>query len=414
MSAELAEQTALQASVPELGEPPADEAGFLRLLRSAIWRALMFAWKLLAGTALCQFPVTSILVVGWTYRVMHRAAVKRWWKRSPLRAEGTSFHEFLQADASTAAHARWPNWMLRPRAAMEAAPSGRGRIRRTTSRLFGSLWLNAKVGVQGIFNTWVLTMPACVLWLFAWYDGWNNSFNKGYEQAAVGPLTGLLGVALFIAAMLYVPMAQARQAATGSWRAFFHFRLLGRIIRERPLGCLGLAVLYSVLSLPVTALKTAPEFFPQMNRALEDAGDAAIRDLLVTYFFWASAGLLVCYVTLRLAAARLYASALLSTLRSGRIAAGQLEPHERACLVRLHVLPAPPPSECGVLLRSATWTARKTTLTLIAVLVVVIWFSFVAQIFISEFLNYHPVTGWLNQPLVQLPWLRYIPGRLAP
>jgi hypothetical protein len=413
MSAEVAEQTARRSSAPQPDALPRTRRSFLRRARCGTWRLLVFGWKLLAGTALCQFPVTSILVVGWSYRVMHRAALKRWWKRSPLRADGTSFDAFVQADASTAAHPNWPNWLLRPRAATEVVPSGRGRIRRTAALLFGSLWLNAKIGVQGIFNTWVLTMPACVLWLFAWYDGWNNSFNKGYEQAVVGPLTGLLGVALFIAAMLYVPIAQARQAVTGSWRAFFQFRLLGRMIRERPFGCLGLAVLYSVLSLPVTALKTAPEFFPQINPALENASDAAIRELLVTYFFWASVGLLVCFVTLRLAAARLYASALLGTLRTGRVAATHLEPHERACLLRLQLLPAPPPPARGTLLRSATWTARKTTLTVVAVLVVLIWFSFVAQIFIGEFLNYHPATGWLNQPLVQLPWLRYIPGQLT-
>ena len=71
-----------------------------------------------------------------------------------------------------------------------------------------SFVLNVKLGVGAIFNTWVLTLPACGLWLFAWYDGWNNSFTKGYEQAGVGPGTELLGVGLFIAAMLYVPMAQ--------------------------------------------------------------------------------------------------------------------------------------------------------------------------------------------------------------
>jgi hypothetical protein len=42
-----------------------------------------------------------------------------------------------------------------------------------------------------------------------------------------------------------------------------------------------------------------------------------------------------------------------------------------------------------------------------------LWFAFVAQIFVSEFFNYHPVVGWLNQPLVHLPWFRYIPAGLG-
>ena len=41
-----------------------------------------------------------------------------------------------------------------------------------------------------------------------------------------------------------------------------------------------------------------------------------------------------------------------------------------------------------------------------------VWFAFVAQIFVSEFLNYHPGVGWLNQPTAQAPWFHYIPGHL--
>jgi hypothetical protein len=43
------------------------------------------------------------------------------------------------------------------------------------------------------------------------------------------------------------------------------------------------------------------------------------------------------------------------------------------------------------------------------VILVAVWFSFVAQIYISEFINYHSGLGWINQPLVQLPWFRYLP-----
>lgn len=60
--------------------------------------------------------------------------------------------------------------------------------------------------------------------------------------------------------------------------------------------------------------------------------------------------------------------------------------------------------------RTAGWFWRNALLAATAL----IGFAFVAQIFIGEFFNYHPVVGWFNQPLVQLPWLRYIPGHLAP
>jgi hypothetical protein len=42
-----------------------------------------------------------------------------------------------------------------------------------------------------------------------------------------------------------------------------------------------------------------------------------------------------------------------------------------------------------------------------------VWFSFAAQIYISEFFLKSPMgRGWLNQPLVQLPWFNYIPAQL--
>jgi hypothetical protein len=38
-----------------------------------------------------------------------------------------------------------------------------------------------------------------------------------------------------------------------------------------------------------------------------------------------------------------------------------------------------------------------------------IWFAFVAQVYVSEFLNYHPVAGFLNHVLVQFPCFDFVP-----
>ena len=43
---------------------------------------------------------------------------------------------------------------------------------------------------------------------------------------------------------------------------------------------------------------------------------------------------------------------------------------------------------------------------------VFVWFTFVAQIYVAQFLNYIPFVGWMNQPLVQLPWIKYVPTRI--
>ena len=259
----------------------------------------------------------------------------------------------------------------------------------------------------------MLTLPGCVLWLFAWYDGWNNSFNKGYEQAAVGPLTGVLGIILFILAMFYVPMAQARQAATGQWRSFYHFKLVWTLIRRRWLACLGLAVLFSLLSIPVTILKTMPAFFPQMNDGrLLMMSDAEALQLLKTYFFWAGLVVFPSYVFLRLKAARIYAGSVVSALQSGVIGEDALGELEWQALHRLELLRVHPAPARHVFVRAITWVGTRAGRVTIALATFLVWFTFVAQIFISEFLNYHPVIGWLNQALVQLPWFQYIPPHL--
>lgn len=49
----------------------------------------------------------------------------------------------------------------------------------------------------------------------------------------------------------------------------------------------------------------------------------------------------------------------------------------------------------------------------LAIATLIVWIAFFAQIYMGEFLNYHPVRGWMNQPLVQLPWFRYVPGHLV-
>ncbi len=385
------------------------------VVMAAIWKLMIFVWKYAVAIVLCQTFLGSILAVGWTYRLMRRAALKRWWKASQLRREGVDFYDFLSGSRTFGQSRHWPNWMVgqSPLIGPHSKPSW-------IWRLLGSLWANGIVGVQAIFNTWVLTMPACVLWLFAWFAGWNNSFNKGYEQATVGPLTGGLGVVLFVAAMFYVPMAQARQATTGSWRSFYDFRFVWRLVRHRWLGCLKLAVLYSLLSLPVIALRTAPAFFPQINPALEDATDIEILQILSSYYLASAALAFVIFVFLKLSASRTYAAAILSNLRAGRIAPGDLHPVERTALGELDLLLIPDRPPRHVIIRTVVGSGRFAKSITIGLATAIVWFAFVSQIFVSEFLNYHPIDdprgnflgGWLNQPLVQLPWFNYTPGDL--
>jgi hypothetical protein len=383
---------------------------------SWLYRALVFLLKFAWGMLFCQSIVGSILVIGWSYRLAQRSVLKYWWSRSGRRQQGETLAEFLASDEQTKPHCHWPNWFFRQnlRGAIRRQ-RGRGTAPYVLSLLqapWHSLWLNFWVGVRAILNTWVLTLPAGLFWWFGWYDGWNNSFNKGYEQAAVGPLISLVGIALFIVVMFYLPLAQARQAATGEWRSFYQFRLVRLIIRQRWVSCLGLALLYSLCALPLNVLKTFPMFSPVSNPGLEGFSDAEALHLLRRLFFWSAVWLLPAYVMLRLVAARLYASGLLALVQTGKVLLTDLAENERTALARLALATVQPPPARPAFVRFIAWSGTRAGRVAAGTALAWIWFTFAAQIYIAEFLNYHAALGWINQPLVQLPWFHYVPARL--
>ena len=251
-------------------------------------RRAWFPIKMVIGMALSQVLVGSVILLGWTYRLMQRAVIKRWWQLSSPEERGASFMEFAIGGTHAKQHLAWPNFILGqngiPRDELSRASGFFARLRIYVSHLTRSLFQNIRLGLQGILTTWSLTLPGCLLWLFAWYDGWNNSFNKGYEQAIVGPMVFVLGIVLFVAAMLYVPMAQSRFASTGSWRSFFQFRLVWKLVRQEWLGSLVLAGLYAMLAFPVNILKTFPQFFPQIRPELELLSAEDAISFLKIYF----------------------------------------------------------------------------------------------------------------------------------
>lgn len=349
-------------------------------------RAARFLWRWGFGALMCMSPPGSIVAVGWALR----------------RAGATARAEWADDDTPPIR----PNWVVGAgglRAAWLAGSSRGGlvpRARSTIAAAFCSLATNFRVGLSSLLTVWTVTLPGCVLWLFAWYDGWNNSFTKGYENAGVGPVTGLLGTALFIASMMYVPMAQARHAATGDWRTFFRFRIVWRLARQCRLRYLGLAALYAATALPVMVLKTAPMLFTQLNDAWEPISSAEAREILDGYFFKACLVVFPLFVLLRVVGARVYAIAARNAVVSGRIGAGELHPVEAEALR----------AQAGSTPRRRRGDRAVTVVWLAAL--AAIWFAFVAQIFVSEFLNYHPGVGWLNQPTAQAPWFHYMPAHL--
>lgn len=411
-----AEALAVSPSCPPVEERPSVQP-------AKLWRVLGAVWKLTLGAIFCQSFFLSILVVGWLNRAMQRAVLKAWWRVSPARRQGTSFVEFTAQSAGTMAHASWPNWLLaQPRTATG-----------WTKHLAGSLVQNAKLGAQTIFNVWMLTLPGCLIWWFAWYDGWQNSFNKGYEQAFVGPATFGVGIVLFIAALFYLPMALARQASTGQWRAFYQWRLNWALARRRWLSSLGLAIFCVGLSLPVAVLKSYPFGHPQaveaQIRKLEKSGQPVSPDLRPVsqwtaaeqlqwmrryWFFSTLLYVFPAFVLLRLAMARVYAGSVLDAVQRGALTEEQLAEAEWEALHRLELLtPRTAPIRHPVW-RIVAWLSTRTGRVMSGIATALILFLLVAQIVVGEFFVYHDWgRGWWNQPLVQLPWFNYTPAHLV-
>jgi hypothetical protein len=382
---------------------------------SPLRRALVFPLKLFWGMFFCQSLAGSVFVVGWTYRLTQRCVFKFWFMHSGSQGR-LKFADFFAGQELTRPHLHWPNWFLEQNfgQALQSQSELRwpGRALRFVKPLLHSLWLNFCIGIGAIANTWALTLPAGVLWWFGWYDGWNNSFNKGYEQAAVGPLISILGIAWFIAVMFYLPLAQTRQAVTGRWRSFYEFRLIWRLARDRWVYCVLLAAAYSLLSIPLAILKTSPMFWMQKDPALSTLTNAQVLTALKGYFFWSALVVLPAFVSVRLLAGRIYAAGLMSLVSRGKISPADLAPNERELLDGLGLLSVRAEPARHVFVRFMTWAGTRVGRIAGTIVLVLVWFSFVAQIYITEFFNYHKGLGWLNQPLVQLPWFRYLPGSI--
>lgn len=387
-------------------------------LRLPMLRYLRPVWAVLVGGIFCQYMLTSILAVGWAYRYMQRVALKQWWKMGDELGRGKSFDSFLMEHGGDDEHSRLPNWFVRydarnaTRRDLREEPGVFGKIKLVFRGAGASLWRNGVLGVQAIFNIWVFTILPALLWQFGWYSGWDNSFNKGYEQFNVGQLISLSGILLFLVVMLYVPMALSRQAVTGNWKSFYDFKVVWTLVQQRRLASLFLAGVFSLVSLPFAILKTVPLFRSMANFETESMTATELLAWLNSYFFWVSVAGFIAFVFVRHVAVRIYAGAVVSALKTETLSEGDLSELESRTLNALGLVP-----ERGQFSRhrvvelvgKATRPPWRVTITIATLLV---WFSFVAQIYVSEFLNYHPQRGFVNQPIIQMPWFRYVPSAL--
>ncbi len=311
-------------------------------------RLMILSKDVLFGTLAGLTALGSILSLGWLMRHMRMVS---------FRAAGLPVER--------------PGWVL--------GSMGSGFF----SRLLGGLSANIREGIMGAFSLAIASFPFGIIWLLSWWAGWENSFSKGYEQAFVGPILGLTGVAIFCFTMIWLPMALAHQAVENRAFSFFEWRMVRSAVRHTGWGSLALAFTTVFFALPIFASRGlivfASNIVPGFDTISPEEAEALAGQILVAKSLYA----FVALVILRGWAARLYANAVARALVGPD--AGLWEDS---------------PLSNGVKGGRRAW---KLTHWMRGAILPIIWFGLAAQIYVAQFLN-HDWHLWLTHPMWLLPW----------
>lgn len=304
--------------------------------------------NLLLGAFLSVWAIPSLIALGWLARMMRARA--------------------FETAGLGAAH---PGWIL--------GESGAGRV----SALVGGLAANIREGVMMAISLGIAALPFGMIWLLGWWAGWENSFSKGYEQAFVGPLLGLGGVAVFCLIMIWHPMALAHQAVENRALALFEWRRVRSAVRHAGIGYLFLAVTTVIFALPIFASRGlivfASNIVPGFDQMSAEAALALGGQIDLVRAIYAFGALLI----LRRWLARLYALAVARALDGP-------DAH----------LWKDSPLAMGRIGGRRPWSLTHWVR---ATLLAVVWFGLAAQIFVGQFLN-HDWHIWITHPFWLLPW----------
>lgn len=361
--------------------------------------------------------ITAIAAFGWLQRRIQAITLRGWWRESPRRFEGTfqAFCDSLGPDAPV----ERPRWFWRERIFVTIEKMSRGNTLGAVLRVawtlvtlpVHSLWLNFKVGATGLLATYLLTGWGCFIMLFSWYFGWFNSFNKGYEDAFLGPFSGFLGSFMLIVALIYVPMAQAHQAAAGEIAAFFQFRVVMRLILTRltayVLLIAGLAFTSLIFEFP--RLMTADDRF---GPNLENVSPQDAYWMLERHWFVWSIFFFLALLVLRTMSALIYRSAMLKAVRAGTILTTELPPRLAHWFDKLEILPQAQLPQNVVVAALKTTISWKYRMGMFAI-AFVLWMLFVMRFYAGYFFVFNEYRGILNHPVVQVPCIDWTPWHLV-
>ena len=381
-----------------------------RLMKSSRWlRDTLFSLfsgfvRFVVGFLCCWTPFTAPLLSGWMNRYMLRSAVQVWVKRSTLE-DSASF--FNSQDVSLLKY--WPRWSdvsgLEQSLAAERKDFSY-KLYLRVKRFLRALFIQYRNGVLSLFNTWLLTLPFALVWLWMWWAGWNNTFSRGYEEEGLAAVLSVASVIGFSFIMLYLPIAQARRALHGRWKSFFDFRAVRAIARHVRFRLLILALFYALGSAGLMAgTKIFPAFFEQAYH-IDLENPKAVKDAVFGHFFI----VILCFycglLIVKRMNARVYAIGVLKALRSQALNHDQLSPFERDLLLnRLHFAPADPRPALASWRTKLLRTIKAASRLVLVLATLAVWGSVAFSVYFGQFMNLSHV-DWLNQPMIQMPYIR--------
>lgn len=334
-----------------------DQPNRARGLRARFLGALsIFIAMLLALT-----PVTAILLLGWYMRIMRReTAIALYRYGAPEKKRKFALARIAGSPELSSLH-RFPGWWT-------------------------GLVETFRASFKAMISLAAATLPFGALFLLSWWAGWENSFNKGYEQAWVGPLLALLGVLLAIFTLIHLPMALVHHAAERRIGALLELRTVRRLIRQVPWRYLMLTLCTVAASAPVYLSQIIPTFIEGVFPELATAGPEELQAFALRWHVGFSVYLVLVLLILRRWGARLYARAVLANGGQGGDFTAQV--HQSLGL--------PQTTERKPVGRL---TRLITSLGLVAA-----WLSFLAALYVAQFAN-HAWWNWLNNPILGVPWI---------
>ena len=304
------------------------------------------------GTLLCSGPVTAVIALGWLARRSGHYARNRF---------------------GVAAEA--PGWLLGPR-------DYNGRSAGRIARMLGGLGANIRSGLMALTALLVWTLPFSLFWLGAWWAGWENSFNKGYEQALVGPsvfLFGVLGAAVILPVL---PLIFAHLSIEDRLSAAFELRRLRSVVAQAGWHIPALSILTTLCALPFAAARalitTATDVWP----VLESMSPEQIAEIKVQITLALASLSFLSVWLIRSLAARIYtrAAARASGLDPGLWGRAHASKGAVAATRRIPIL-------------GALWYGLAMTSSV----------GLCVLILVGQFLD-HAWWRWLFHPALTLPW----------